>query len=244
MKPEVIHEGAGDEESCHYLPGRRSRTRYRYVENCATETYTRMLERGWRRFGRVFFRPACAGCGECRSLRVDVDRFRPNRSMRRSLKRNRDLEVFLQPASMTAEHLALYDRYHADMARRKGWSERAPDPLDYRHSFVDGQQEFGHEMLFLAGDRLLGVALVDILPAAVSAVYCYYEPAERRRGLGVFSVLQHVALARSRGIPHVYLGYWIRDNPDMCYKARYRPHALLHRRPSLDEPPSWVAADE
>ena len=40
---------------------------------------------------------------------------------------------------------------------------------------------------------------------------------ERRRGLGVFSVLQHLELARARGIPHLYLGYWIADNPSMSY---------------------------
>lgn len=244
MSLEVIRESTGDETSCSYFPDRLATMRYRYVENCAVETYAQMLERGWRRFGRAFFRPACAGCGECRSLRVDVDRFRPDRSMRRNLQRNHDLAVFLQPASMTVEHLALYESYHADMARRKGWSEKPTDPLDYWHSFVDGHQEFGHEMLCLSGDRLLAVALVDILPAAVSAVYCFYDPAERHRGLGVFSVLQHVALARSRGIPHVYLGYWIRDHPDMSYKSRYRPHALLHRRPSFDERPTWVAVEE
>jgi leucyl-tRNA---protein transferase len=241
VTPELIRQGIGSESRCAYLPGRQSRTRYRFVDNCSIETYVAMLERGWRRFGRVFFRPACSGCGECRSLRVEVDHFRPDRSMRRNLKRNRDLEVLLRPATVTAEHLALYESYHADMALRKGWSEKTIEPLEYYQSFVEGRQEFGHEMLYLSGGRLLGVALVDLLPAAVSAVYCFYEPAERRRGLGVFSVLQQIALARSRGAPYLYLGYWVQGSSSMHYKARYRPHALLHRRPSFDEPPTWIA---
>ena len=240
---EVIRESAGREEDCVYLPDQRSKIRYRLVESCSAETYARMLERGWRRFGRVFFRPECAACRECRSLRLEVDRFRPNRSMRRSGRRNEDLEVILRPAAISYAHVALYNRYHADMAVRKGWREKSIAPIDYYRTFVEGRRDFGHEMLYVAGDRLLGVALVDVLPAAVSAVYCYYEPAERRRGIGVFSVLQHVELARARGIPHVYLGFWIAENAHMRYKADYRPHSILRGRPGADEEPVWEARD-
>lgn len=246
----IVRETAGREEDCVYLPGERSRIRYRVTESCTAEAYLRMLERGWRRFGRVFFRPECAACRECRSLRLDVERFSPNRSMRRNLRRNRDLGVVLRPASISAAHLALYNRYHADMAVRKRWSEKSIAPIDYYRTFVDGGQEFGHEILYVAGDYLLGVALVDILPAdragrgAISAVYCYYEPTERRRGLGVFSVLQHLELARSRGIPHVYLGFWVAGNPSMRYKAAYHPHEILRGRPELDDEPVWEPGKE
>lgn len=239
---EIIHDRTGDEETCHYLPDQRARMRYRIIESCRAETYARLLERGWRRFGRVFFRPVCAACRECRSLRLETDRFAPDRSMRRNLRRNRDLRVVLRPASMTRHHLALYNRYHADMAVRRDWREKAIAPLDYYRNFVEGRQDFGHELLYLEHNRLLGVALIDILPSAVSAVYCYYEPTERHRGIGVFSILRHVELARSRGIPHVYLGYWIESHPSMLYKARYRPNEILRGRPELDETPAWATA--
>lgn len=243
---EVIRETDGREEDCIYLPGQRSRIRYRLIESCAPETYARMLERGWRRFGRVFFRPVCAACEECRSLRLEVERFQPSRSMRRNLERNSDLEIILRPASVSFDHLALYNRYHADMEQRKGWREKAITPIDYVRTFVDGRQGFGHEILYVADDRLLGVALVDILApdpprisGAISAVYCYYEPRERRRGLGIFSVLQHLELARARGIRHVYLGFWVEGNASMRYKAAYRPHEILRGRPAAGETPEW-----
>ncbi len=238
---EIIRESSGSDERCCYLPEQRARMRYRFIDDCSVETYARMLEHGWRRFGQVFFRPVCAACRECRSLRLEVERFAPNRSMRRNLRRNQDLVVALRPASLTVDHLTLYNRYHADMAGRKDWREKAITPLDYYHTFVAGRGDFGHELLYFAGDRLLGVALVDILSgAAVSAVYCYYEPDERRRGIGVFSVLQHLELARSRSIPLVYLGYWVEGNASMRYKARYRPHEILRGRPGFDEAPVWA----
>ena len=236
---EIIRHKVGDEETCLYLPDRSSRMRYRVIDDCAPGTYQSLLERGWRRFGRVFFRPACAACQEYRSLRIDVESFRPNRSMRRTLARNRDLQVGLRRVAVSDRHLELYDRYHRDMARRRGWSEKSMTLLDYYQTFVDGRQDFGHEMLCFDGPRLVAVALVDVLPRSLSAVYCYYEPASRARALGVYSILRQVELARDRGVPHLYLGYWIEGNRSMRYKANYRPHEILDGRPGLGGEAVW-----
>ncbi len=238
---EIVHEATGEEESCVYLPDQLSRLRYRVIDYCTPETYNSLLERGWRRFGRVFFRPMCAACVECRSLRIDVERFRPNRSMRRALQRNRDLRVGLRRAAVSDQHLELYESYHRDMAERKGWSEKSISLLSYYRTFVEGRQDFGHEMLFFESERPVAVALVDLLPRALSAVYCYYEPELRSRSLGVYSVLRQIELARSRGVPYLYLGYWIEDNASMRYKASYRPHEILEGRPGLDEEALWPA---
>lgn len=235
----VFLDDLGPEEKCVYLPEERSRMHHRLVDGCTSEVYEEMLSRGWRRFGKVFFRPACAECSQCRSIRLDVETFRPDRSMRRNLKRNSDLQVTLRPVGMTLDHLKLYDRYHRDMSQRRGWRQKLVSPSEYYQSFVEGRGEYGQEILYRSEDQLLGVALVDVLPNAISAVYCYYEPQERQRGLGVFSVLQQVELARRLGRRNVYLGYWIAGNASMRYKARYRPHELLEGRPNGDTAASW-----
>lgn len=237
---EQIRDLTAAEEPCVYLPGQRARLHYRYIEGCKAETYQEMLERGWRRFGRGFFRPECQACAECRSLRVSVEDFQPDRSMRRTARRNRDLRVQLARPGVTPEHLELYHRYHADMSERKQWPSSRSGPLDYFHTFVEGYEEFGYELRFRLRDELLGVALVDLLPRALSAVYCYYAPEQRQRGLGVFSVLQQVALARQLQRPRVYLGFLVEGNASMRYKARYRPYELLSGRPSFDAAPTWA----
>ncbi|MCP4661876.1 MAG: arginyltransferase [bacterium] len=240
----AVRESVAEEAVCSYLPDRRSMMCYRLIDGCSPRSYQRMLERGWRRFGTLFFRPGCKECQECRSLRVDVESFRPNRSMRRVWQKNQDLEAILQRPSLSEHHLALYERYHTDMARRKGWKERPIDPLDYFLTFVQGHYEFGYELLLVSAGRLVCVALLDILPRALSAVYCYYEPELRSRSLGVFSVLREIELARSRGLPHCYLGYWVEGNQSMRYKANYRPHQILKGRPDFDEQPMWLAPEE
>jgi arginyl-tRNA--protein-N-Asp/Glu arginylyltransferase len=60
----------------------------------------------------------------------------------------------------------------------------------------------------------------------VSAVYHFYDPDERDRSLGVFSVLMEIEFARQLGVPHYYLGYWVEGAETMHYKANYRPHEL------------------
>ena len=225
---------------CPYLTDQVAKTRYRLHEGCTEKQYLAMLERGWRRFGLTFFRPTCAACSECRSLRVDVETFAPNRSMRRNLRENDDLDVSFQPASLTVEHLELYGRYHDDMHHRREWTERDAAPADYFQTFVQGQGSWGHELLVRLHGQLVCVALLDVLaPKAFSAVYCYYDPRLRHRGLGVFAVLTEIAKARQEGIPHVYLGYLIEDNRSMRYKAKYRPHEILDGRPLETEAPQW-----
>ena len=232
------------EHDCSYLPGRTARMRYRLMPDCPPATYEKLVSRGWRRFGATLFRPACRGCEECQSLRLDVETFRPNRSQRRTLRKNKDLTIVLRRASISEEHLDLYDRYHADMTERRGWEEKFLDAEGYHSTFVAGGEPFAHEMLYFQEERLLGVALVDILPSSLSAVYCYYDPDERHRGIGVVSVLAQVELARRQGIPHVYLGYWIEGNRSMAYKSRYQPHEILAGRPPLEEVPEWRPGEE
>jgi arginine-tRNA-protein transferase len=127
---QILQEGTSGDEDCVYLPAQQSRVSYRIISDCSLEVYASILKRGWRRFGRMFFRPACTACQECRSLRIPVAQFKMNRSMRRNLLANNDLEIVLQPVSLSRQHLLLYDRYHADMARRKDWNEKSINPFD------------------------------------------------------------------------------------------------------------------
>lgn len=239
-----FRELVGRPEPCPYLDGLSARMRYRVFEQCSPETYACHLARGWRRFGRVLFRPACPSCGECVGLRVDVPAFAPNRSMRRTGRKNADLEIEVGPPRVDRLRLDLYRRYHEDMAERRGWKEKeAVGEDEYASTFVEGGEPFARELVARLEGRPVLVALHDRVPNAMSAVYTYYEPSLRSRGLGVLAVLELVRRAAAEGRRWLYLGYRVAENPSMSYKARYRPHQLLSGRPGDRNVPEWTAGD-
>ena len=117
----------------------------------------------------------------------------------------------------------LYDRYHAYQAAARGWPEHpAKDAAGYANSFVDNPFPT-QEWCYYLNDRLVGVGYVDDLPDGLSAIYFFYDPDERQRSLGTWNVLNMIEHARRRGIPYVYLGYYVAGCPSMIYKRRSCP---------------------
>jgi arginine-tRNA-protein transferase len=229
---------------CGYLPTETACMSYRLRNELSSADYEALLARGWRRFGAQIFRPCCAQCAECRSLRVIVPEFRPTKSQRRVLKKNHDLQVWIQPASVSAAHVELYNQYHAFMTVEKGWKEQRLTEEEYAASFLAGDRAFAAELLYFSGDDLVGVGLVDVALTAASSVYFYHHPAMRGRALGVFSMLKELEYAASRGFRHHYLGYWVPACRSMVYKADYRPFELLVGYPADEEAPVWVSETE
>jgi arginine-tRNA-protein transferase len=145
---------------------------------------------------------------------------------------------------LTTDHLRLYNDYHEDMHRRKGWPRQRISSREYAYTFLAGKWEFAREFLYVHGDRLVGVSLADIADRSLSSVYYFHDPAWRPAGPGVFAVLQQLKYAKEHGLQHQYLGYWIADCPSMAYKARYRPHEILVGYPHDDEEPVWKSCPD
>lgn len=201
-----------------------------------------MLAHGWRRFGPVYFRPTCASCSECVTLRIDAAAFRATKSQRRAVKNAARLRRVVSVPTIDAERIALYGKWHAYRERTRGWEESPIDPQRYGFDFA-----FPHpcvrEVAFHDpddGDRLVGLGIVDETPKALSAVYFFWDPARAPASLGVANVVTLVDDARARGLPWVYLGYRVAGCASLLYKSRYRPHELLVGRPDEGEDPRWT----
>ncbi|MDA0207326.1 MAG: arginyltransferase [Acidobacteria bacterium] len=226
--------------ACSYLPEQSASLEYRIVQNVTAKEYERLLERGYRRFGRQLFRPQCLACSRCVSVRFCASEFTPNAGLRRVLKRNRHIEVRHGRATMSPRHLELYGRYHDFMAENRGWTLDAISGADYYESFLAGGDQFGSEWLYYDGGELVGVALMDETPNAISLVYFFYEPAWRAFSPGTFSILVQLNYARERGKAYAYPGYWIAENSSMAYKDRFRPFEILAGRPTDAEAAQWT----
>lgn len=225
---------------CSYLPTETASLEYRIHAGMTERDYSELLRRGWRRHGTHLFRPRCPACIQCRSLRVLVDEFTPSRSQRKTLSRNADVRVVLQPPTVTPEHIRVYNAYHADMSQRRGWPHNQTTADDYEQSFLAGWWPFARELLYFREDELIGVGLVDVLADAISSVYFFHDPAWRARAPGTFSILQELSFCRATGRRFNYLGYWIAGCPSMAYKSNFGPHELLDRYVDAPTEPHWT----
>jgi arginine-tRNA-protein transferase len=84
-----------------------------------------------------------------------------------------------------------------------------------------------YEWCYFIKDRLVGVGYVDDVPGGLSAIYFFYDPDERSRSLGTWNVLSLIEQASRRGIPHLYLGYYVAGCQSMEYKVRFAPSEVL-----------------
>ena len=209
---------AGDPFPCPYLPDRVSRNITILARQLPAGLYHAFMDLNFRRMGRLFYRPDCEGCTECRMLRVPVVRFRPSRSQRRCLSRNADLEIEVGEPRVDEERERLYADYLA--ARHDGQMDGSPREL---REFLYVSSIDTVEMVYRLRERIVAVGIADVEPLAMSAVYCYFAPGLESRSLGVFNVLSLVDHCRRLGLPHLYLGYYVAGSPRMSYKARFRP---------------------
>jgi arginine-tRNA-protein transferase len=221
---------------CPYLTGKEERKVFTHiVGRRARELNEILTQGGFRRSQTIAYRPACETCRACVSVRVLVDEFRPSGNMRAVLKENTDLIGTVVPNRPSSEQYSLFRRYldarHADggmidmtvldytmmvedshiETRLIEYRRRGPDTA------INGRGQ---------GD-LIAVSLMDILGDGLSMVYSFFDPELAARSLGTFMILDHIAQARTLGLPYLYLGYWVEGSRKMDYKARYKPQERL-----------------
>ncbi len=184
------------------------------------------LAEGDRRHGAFLYRPSCDACAACEAIRLPVAELRSRRSHRRVLaKGDAVFRVELGPPVVDDARLALYEKHKA----LRGLSTEAGKTLDRRgyEAFLVERCVPSFEMRYFDGERLAAVAVVDRGREALSAVYCLWDPDYERLGLGTYSILKQVELARRMGLRWLYLGLYIEDNAHMSYKARFVPNERL-----------------
>ncbi|NTZ42222.1 arginyltransferase [Altererythrobacter sp. SALINAS58] len=223
---------------CPYLPGRSERKVFTELKGDNADQLNEALGRiGFRRSQTVAYRPSCANCQACVSVRVAALDFRPSATQRKNMRRNSDLEVTECRPWATAEQFELLQKYlgmrhpdggmvsmdemdFADMVEHTPISSYV---TEYREPSADGKP-----------GRLVGACLTDRQGDGLSMVYSFYDPEhEARSGLGNYIILDHIRRAGEDGLPYVYLGYWVDGSPRMQYKVRYRPLERL-------TPGGWV----
>jgi arginine-tRNA-protein transferase len=152
-----------------------------------------------------------------------VQRFFPNRSQKRTLKYNHDITIERFPAAFHSRDYALYKKYCA--------IRHDQNPAEEEYSRFLVQSPLTTEIMrYWAGTELIATAWIDMLPTAISSVYCAYDPAHVQRAPGTLSILHQIKLCRELEKTWLYLGFYVPESPRMHYKKNFQPCQMLINR--------------
>lgn len=97
----------------------------------------------------------------------------------------------------------------------------------------DSREQYCHFLLqsnvnsrlieFHEHDQLRMISIIDELSDGISSVYTFFDPDLPGASLGTYNILWQIQQCRTLGLPYLYLGYWVKQNRKMSYKANFRP---------------------
>lgn len=207
---------------CPYVGGRMERKIVTELSGNDADTLHEALSRaGFRRSHSIAYSPACPGCCDCIPVRIVVDQFRPDRTMRRVMRDTAALRAACVPARATTEQFRLFASYQE--SRHCGGDMAMMGFYDYRSMVEDSPIDTFLVEFRKPDGTLAAVCLTDRMSDGLSAVYSFYDPQMTRESLGTMMVLWLIAESARLGLPYLYLGYWIAESPKMAYKTRYKP---------------------
>jgi leucyl-tRNA---protein transferase len=167
---------------CPYLPGRQERKVFTELTGPHAAELNDALGRiGFRRSQGVAYRPSCASCAACLSVRVVTQDFEPNATQRKLLKRHGDIAVTACRPWATDEQFQLLRRYLS--ARHPGGGMAGMDEDDYadmvEHSPVNSLViEYRLPAMDGGRGRLVGACLTDQQADGLSMIYSFFDAGE------------------------------------------------------------------
>ncbi len=220
-------------QPCPYLDGRMERKLFTALQGeHATKLNDSLSKQGFRRSQNVLYRPSCAECSACLSARVRVKDFTPNKSQRRTLRRNDHLTRDAISPWAAEDQFALFRKYLESRHAQGGMADMdifefaamiEETPIRSRVIEYTNPENTNHDR------ELTAVCLTDVLDDGLSMVYSFFDPDSASKSLGTYVILDHIRIAREASLPYVYLGYWVPGSPKMDYKSRFSALEIYHK---------------
>ncbi len=222
-KEQHIKIGLTSYNPCSYLKSHSERVAVALDKTLhCCNGYEMLLANGFRRSGDTIYTPYCGSCVACEAIRIPITDFRPTRSQKRLLSKSRTLRRELKP-EMDEGWFGLYSRY---VTARHQDGSMYPPKKDQFYNFAHCQWLNTQFLHIYDEERLIAVAVTDIMEHSISAFYTFFEP-DYPLSIGTIAVLCQIEFCQKHGKQWLYLGYQIDECPAMNYKVRFQPHQRL-----------------
>ncbi len=210
-----------NKSSCPYIDGQSFVSENYLIEDLNSEDIDTLLDRGYRHFGKFFFRPVCSECHRCLPIRIPVERYRFSRNAKRLFKRYEFFRIdIVDNPEVSQEKYLLYLKH----------KNRFPGEEESYEQFAESffnNFAFSKTIEIRDAEKLIAVTHMDSGTRSASAIYCYYDTDYLKMSPGRFSIYKGIEYAKESGRDYYYLGYYIEDNNHMSYKGSYRPNEVL-----------------
>jgi arginine-tRNA-protein transferase len=126
------------------------------------------------------------------------------------------LQIVVRPIEISEEKESLFERH------KRRFKEGAPRSL-YDFLSFDAKRVpcEALEICVYSDEKLLAASFFDVGERAVSSVYAMFEPTEKTRSLGIYTMLLEIDYAQSLNKNFYYQGYAYEGNSFYDYKKRF-----------------------
>lgn len=178
------------------------------------------LAQGWFRTGSVMaYSPLIAIQGDVFAtvpIRILLTNYKQSKSLRRIARRNGG--TFRVEVATARSDAARETLYQATAERFAGYRYETLAEMLEAEPF--GSLFETREVSVWDGDRLIASSYFDVGNESVASLLGLYDPAYRRYGLGIYTMLVEIADAIENGRKFYYPGYIVIGNPWLDYKLR------------------------
>lgn len=209
---------------CGYLEDKQERLLvYLDDQPLSPMLYAALQNQGFRRSEDHVYRPYCTSCQACKSIRLPVYKFKPSRSQKRILNKAKHFRIEISQ-EYKPHYYDLYEKY-VNVKHLGGVMYPANKSQLDSFASCDWMEQLYVELH--DDDKLIAVAICDLSPESLSAVYTFYDPDYASYSLGTLMIIQQINLATHMHLPWLYLGYYIKNCDKMNYKTKFSPYQML-----------------
>lgn len=207
---------------CSYIKGNFEKRIYVDLKNFRNKKsiISELSKSGFRRSYDHMYIPQCDSCNLCISSRINLKKFNYTKSTLRNLRINSDLSLRFNTQNINKERYELFIKYCSH--RHNNGQMQYMSIEEFEIFFHNNNNETTIIDLLDSGKNLHASILLDILEDGYSAVYSFYNPYSKKRGLGKNLILRCLELLKLNNKDNLYLGYWVKDSNTMNYKSSFK----------------------